>query len=126
MGFEELEEVPRLANGKVNKKALPKPKERTDNAETVMELDSLGQMRKFTRKAASEDRVLDNVRAILIGIILQSHAIPLLPNSAAMLSAKWEQLAHLGVPRSYSFCACCAVEVGLRLLSSADSTTRVP
>merc|ERR1711972_543894 len=85
MGFEELEEVPRLANGKVNKKALPKPKERTDNAETVMELDSLGQMRKFTRRAVSEDRVLDNVRAILLAVVIQSHATPLLPNSAAML-----------------------------------------
>mmetsp|Transcript_20692 Transcript_20692/g.52280 ORF Transcript_20692/g.52280 Transcript_20692/m.52280 type:complete len:1210 (-) Transcript_20692:261-3890(-) len=83
--FEGLEELPRLPNGKVNKKGLPKPAERTDGAETVMELDSLGQMRKFTRKAASEDRVLDNVRAILIGVVIQSHAIPLLPQGAAML-----------------------------------------
>merc|ERR1719281_2008089 len=50
--FEGIEEMPRLPNGKVNKKELPKPAERTDGAETVMELDSLGQMRKFTRRAA--------------------------------------------------------------------------
>merc|ERR1719409_2217012 len=83
--FEGIEELPKLANGKVNKKALPKPADRTEGAETVMELDSLGQMRKFTRKAASEDRVLDNVRAILIGVVIQSHAIPLMPVGAAML-----------------------------------------
>jgi amino acid adenylation domain-containing protein len=83
--FEGIEEMPRLPNGKVNKKALPKPAERTEGAETVMELDSLGQMRKFTRRAVSEDRVLDNVRAILIGVVIQSHAIPLLPVGAAML-----------------------------------------
>jgi len=83
--FEGIEELPRLPNGKVNKKALPKPAERAEGAETVMELDSLGQMRKFTRRAASEDRVLDNVRAILIGVVIQSHAIPLLPVGAAML-----------------------------------------
>jgi hypothetical protein len=83
--FEELEEVPRLANGKVNKKALPEPKERTGNAETVMELDSLGQMRKFTRRAVSEDRILDNVRAILLAVVIQSHATPLVHGSLAML-----------------------------------------
>mmetsp|Transcript_119444 Transcript_119444/g.381020 ORF Transcript_119444/g.381020 Transcript_119444/m.381020 type:complete len:1192 (+) Transcript_119444:99-3674(+) len=90
--FEGLEELPRLPNGKVNKKGLPKPEARTDGAETVMELDSLGQMRKFTRKAVSEDRVLDNVRAILIGIVLQSHAIPLLPIGTAMLSSTFTPL----------------------------------
>merc|ERR1719247_2506518 len=90
--FQGLEELPRLPNGKVNKKALPKPEARADGAETVMELDSLGQMRKFTRKAASEDRVLDNVRAILIGIVRQSHAVPLLPESPAMMSAEWQHL----------------------------------
>eukprot|EP00747_Dinoflagellata_sp_TGD_P023622 gnl/TRDRNA2_/TRDRNA2_129947_c0_seq1.p1 gnl/TRDRNA2_/TRDRNA2_129947_c0~~gnl/TRDRNA2_/TRDRNA2_129947_c0_seq1.p1 ORF type:complete len:1229 (-),score=203.05 gnl/TRDRNA2_/TRDRNA2_129947_c0_seq1:528-3872(-) len=83
--FEGIEELPKLANGKVNKKALPKPSERTDGAETVLELDSLGQMRKFTRNSASEDRVMDNVRAILIGIVIQSHATPLLPTGATML-----------------------------------------
>merc|ERR1719214_75547 len=83
--FEGIEELPRLPNGKVNKKALPKPADRTGGGEMVMELDSLGQMRKFTRRAASEDRVLDNVRAILIGVVIQSHAIPLLPTGAAML-----------------------------------------
>jgi acyl-coenzyme A synthetase/AMP-(fatty) acid ligase len=83
--FEGIEELPKLANGKVNKKALPKPTPREEGKETVMELDSLGQMRKFTRGAASEDRVLDNVRAILIGVVIQSHAIPLLPVGAAML-----------------------------------------
>merc|ERR1719428_457599 len=94
--FEGIEELPKLANGKVNKKALPKPADRADGGETVMELDSLGQMRKFTRRAASEDRILDNVRAILIGVVIQSHAIPLLPVGAAMLdvasrplSANW-------------------------------------
>merc|ERR1712054_539986 len=45
--FEGIEEIPRLPNGKVNKKALPKPAEHTEGAETVLELDSLGQMRKF-------------------------------------------------------------------------------
>merc|ERR1719281_1247450 len=83
--FEGIEELPKLPNGKINKKALPKPADRADGAETVMELDSLGQMRKFTRGAASEDRILDNVRAILIGVVIQSHAIPLLPIGAAML-----------------------------------------
>merc|ERR1719217_1827269 len=83
--FEGIEELPKLANGKVNKKALPKPADRAGGGETVMELDSLGQMRKFTRGAASEDRILDNVRAILIGVVIQSHAIPLLPVGAAML-----------------------------------------
>jgi len=84
--WEGLDELPRLPNGKINKKALPKPEVRADGAETVMELDSLGQMRKFTRRAAAEDFVLDNVRAILIGIVLHSHAIPLNPTGAGMLS----------------------------------------
>mmetsp|Transcript_89224 Transcript_89224/g.266136 ORF Transcript_89224/g.266136 Transcript_89224/m.266136 type:complete len:1217 (+) Transcript_89224:45-3695(+) len=86
--FEGLEELPRLPNGKVNKRALPTPAKRADGAETVMELDSLGQMRKFTRKAASEDRVLDNVRAILIAVVIQSHAIKLHGTSLAMYSAQ--------------------------------------
>jgi len=90
--FEGLEELPRLANGKVNKKLLPKLEERSDGAEEVMELDSLGQMRKFTRKAVSEDRVLDNVRAILIGLVLQSHATPLNEGSLAMTSGEFEPL----------------------------------
>jgi hypothetical protein len=91
--FEGIEELPRLPNGKINKKALPKPEERADGAETVMELDSLGQMRKFTRRAASEDRVLDNVRAILIGVVIQSHAIPLLVNGPGMLDVASRPLA---------------------------------
>jgi len=91
--FEGLEELPRLPNGKINKKALPKPEARSDGAETVMELDSLGQMRKFTRRAASEDRVLDNVRAILIGVVIQSHATPLLPTGGQMLDVASRPLA---------------------------------
>jgi len=97
--FEGLEELPRLPNGKVNKSALPKPAERTDGAETVMEVDSLGQMRKFNRGAVSEDKVLDNVRAILIGIILQSHATPLIGSSPNMISAASSQL--LTVPEQW-------------------------
>mmetsp|Transcript_75549 Transcript_75549/g.213722 ORF Transcript_75549/g.213722 Transcript_75549/m.213722 type:complete len:1192 (+) Transcript_75549:47-3622(+) len=101
--FEGLEEVPRLANGKVNKKALPTPEERSDGVETVMELDSLGQMRKFTRRAASEDRVLDNVRAILIGVVIQSHATPLvltgglgmLDVAQRALPANWGPIQYL-------------------------------
>eukprot|EP00747_Dinoflagellata_sp_TGD_P165314 gnl/TRDRNA2_/TRDRNA2_186427_c0_seq1.p1 gnl/TRDRNA2_/TRDRNA2_186427_c0~~gnl/TRDRNA2_/TRDRNA2_186427_c0_seq1.p1 ORF type:complete len:1219 (-),score=229.93 gnl/TRDRNA2_/TRDRNA2_186427_c0_seq1:255-3911(-) len=84
--FQGLEELPRLPNGKVNKKALPAPEVRSDGTETVMDLDSLGQMRKFTRRAASEDRVLDNARAILIGIVMQSHGIRLMPTGAAMMT----------------------------------------
>jgi len=49
-------------------------------------------MRKFTRRAASEDRVLDNVRAILIGVIIQSHATPLLRTGPAMLDVAWRPL----------------------------------
>lgn len=90
--FEGLEELPRLPNGKVNKKALAKPRAQAGGAETVMELDSLGQMRKFTRSAASEDRVLDNVRAILIGIVIQSHAIPLLASGPGMLDVEYRSL----------------------------------
>eukprot|EP00930_Biecheleria_cincta_P020248 TRINITY_DN15269_c0_g1_i2.p1 TRINITY_DN15269_c0_g1~~TRINITY_DN15269_c0_g1_i2.p1 ORF type:complete len:1240 (+),score=211.80 TRINITY_DN15269_c0_g1_i2:460-3720(+) len=90
--FEGLEELPMLPNCKVNKKGLPKPAENADGAEMVMELDSLGQMRKFTRKAVSEDKVLDNVRAILIGIVLQSHATPLIRSSPAMISATFQPL----------------------------------
>ncbi|CAE8738416.1 unnamed protein product [Polarella glacialis] len=89
--FEGLEELPRLPNGKVNKKLLPKPEERADGAEAVMELDSLGQMRKFTRKSASEDRVLDNVRAILIALVLQSHSVPLL-DGATMFTSSFQSL----------------------------------
>jgi len=61
-------------------------------------LDSLGQMRKFTRRAASEDRVLDNVRAILIGVVIQSHAIPLLPIGAAMLDVANRKLGATWAP----------------------------
>jgi hypothetical protein len=90
--FQGLESLPRLPNNKVNKRALPKPEVAEDGAETVMELDSLGQMRKFTRHAASEDRVLDNVRAILIGVVIQSHSTPLMGQSAAMLDSAWRPL----------------------------------
>jgi hypothetical protein len=96
--FEGIEELPKLANGKVNKKALPKPAERVGGVETVMELDSLGQMRKFTRKAGSEDRVLDNVRAILIGVVIQVHAIPLLPAGDAMLDVAGRPLGATWQP----------------------------
>merc|ERR1740123_2560456 len=66
-----------------------------------MELDSLGQMRKFTRQNAAEDVVLDNVRAILIGVIIHGHNIPLiegtrniidngkLPNGNANVLGEW-------------------------------------
>uniref|UniRef100_A0A7S0FM77 AMP-binding enzyme C-terminal domain-containing protein n=1 Tax=Pyrodinium bahamense TaxID=73915 RepID=A0A7S0FM77_9DINO len=100
--FEGLEELPRLANGKVNRKALPVPTLSTDGAETVMELDSLGKMRRITRLSASEDRILDNVRAILIAVVIQSHATPLSPGTgAAMLDVagrpvpgEWGPLAY--------------------------------
>jgi len=95
--FEGIEELPKLPNGKINKKALPKPAE--GGAEVVMELDSLGQMRKFTRLSAAEDRILDNVRAIIIAIVIQSHMTPLLntsldicagePNSPQPLGAQY-------------------------------------
>jgi len=49
-------------------------------------------MRRFTRRAASEDRVLDNVRAILIAVVIQSHAINLVGNSSEMLSAQKDPL----------------------------------
>jgi hypothetical protein len=74
--FTGLDELPKLANGKINKKAL-KPPEEDGGGETVMELDSLGQMRKFTRQNAAEDVVLDNVRAILIGVIIHGHNMPI-------------------------------------------------
>jgi hypothetical protein len=89
--FEGLGDLPRLPNGKVNKKLLPKPEERADGAEAVMELDSLGQMRKFTRASASEDRVLDNVRAILIALVIQSHSTPL-SNGANMITSTFHPL----------------------------------
>nr|AYF56482.1 nonribosomal peptide synthetase 2016 [Ostreopsis cf. ovata] len=108
--FQGLEELPKLPNGKVNKKLLPKPEERADGAEEVMELDSLGQMRKFTRRAVSEDRVLDNVRAILIGLVLQSHATPIIEGSSTMwslgdntpLDGSWGpwQISFLNIARS--------------------------
>eukprot|EP00929_Paragymnodinium_shiwhaense_P112178 TRINITY_DN8043_c0_g1_i1.p1 TRINITY_DN8043_c0_g1~~TRINITY_DN8043_c0_g1_i1.p1 ORF type:complete len:1244 (-),score=255.96 TRINITY_DN8043_c0_g1_i1:491-4222(-) len=83
--FEGMEQLPQLANGKVNKKALPPPSEgSTEGSETIMELDSLGQMRKLTRLSASEDRILDNVRAILMVIVIQSHATPLLGGDTLM------------------------------------------
>ncbi|CAE8666300.1 unnamed protein product [Polarella glacialis] len=94
--FEGLEELPRLPNGKVNKKLLPKPEERADGAEAVMELDSLGQMRKFTRASASEDRVLDNVRAILIALVIQSHSVPLLDGATMITSTNQTLPAQWG------------------------------
>jgi hypothetical protein len=72
--FQGLEALPQLSNGKINKKALPEPTEA--ETETVMELDSLGQMRKFNRASITEDRILDNVRALLMVIVIQSHATP--------------------------------------------------
>jgi amino acid adenylation domain-containing protein len=80
--FEGLDELPKLPNGKINKRGLPDPAE--GGAEVVMELDSLGQMRKFTRLSASEDRILDNVRAILLAVVIQSHNTPMSANSQAM------------------------------------------
>eukprot|EP00929_Paragymnodinium_shiwhaense_P116425 TRINITY_DN8595_c0_g2_i1.p1 TRINITY_DN8595_c0_g2~~TRINITY_DN8595_c0_g2_i1.p1 ORF type:complete len:1190 (-),score=258.92 TRINITY_DN8595_c0_g2_i1:148-3717(-) len=89
--FQGIEEIPKLPNGKINKKALPNPEQRGDGAEVVMELDSLGQMRKFTRKAVAEDKILDNVRAILIGIVIHSHAIPLM-NGSHMYTADFDRI----------------------------------
>jgi len=99
--FQGIEELPRLPNGKINKKGLPTPEARSDGTETVMELDSLGQMRKFTRRAASEDRVLDNVRAILIGVVIQSHATPLLSNGPGMLDVAMRPLAGVWGPSQF-------------------------
>uniref|UniRef100_A0A7S4Q4W0 AMP-dependent synthetase/ligase domain-containing protein n=1 Tax=Alexandrium monilatum TaxID=311494 RepID=A0A7S4Q4W0_9DINO len=97
--FEGLEELPRLANGKVNKKGLPAPTVSADGAETVMELDSLGKMRKITRMSASEDRILDNVRAMLIAVVIQSHATPLLPQfGAGMLNVASQPIGATWTP----------------------------
>jgi hypothetical protein len=66
-----------------------------------MELDSLGQMRKFSRKDAAEDVVLDNVRAILIGIVIQSHAIPMVEGSLWMLNGESRNLQAQWAPWQY-------------------------
>merc|ERR1719428_2815205 len=92
--FVGLEELPKLANGKINKKALKPPVQQEGGGETVMELDSLGQMRKFTRQNAAEDLVLDNVRAILIGVIIHGHNVPLIGGSSEMLSNGWQPLGE--------------------------------
>eukprot|EP00931_Biecheleriopsis_adriatica_P122850 TRINITY_DN9789_c0_g1_i4.p1 TRINITY_DN9789_c0_g1~~TRINITY_DN9789_c0_g1_i4.p1 ORF type:complete len:1238 (-),score=177.27 TRINITY_DN9789_c0_g1_i4:48-3761(-) len=101
--FQGLEELPQLSNGKVNKKALPPPTEaEADGSETIMELDSLGQMRKLTRMSISEDRILDNVRAILMIVVIQSHATPLAPGGSLKmyqlepmeLHGDWSQLTY--------------------------------
>jgi len=99
--FEGLDEIPRLANGKFNKKALKPPAPREDGVETVMELDSLGQMRKFSRKNAAEDVVLDNVRAILIGVVIMSHAIPMHEGHLQMLDAGFAPLQADWAPWQY-------------------------
>jgi hypothetical protein len=75
--FEGLDALPLLPNGKVNRKGLKPPDLTGASTETVIELDSLGQMRKFSRNSAAEDRVLDNVRAILIAVVILSHVTPL-------------------------------------------------
>jgi hypothetical protein len=100
--FQGIEELPQLSNGKINKKALPAPTESEDSSEVIMELDSLGQMRKLTRASASEDRILDNVRSILMVIVIQSHATPLKKGSMEMLHlepdklhATWTYLAYV-------------------------------
>lgn len=99
--FEGLDALPQLANGKVNKKALPPPSEAAgDGSETVIELDSLGQMRKLTRTSATEDRILDNVRAILMIIVIQSHATPLVTGSLAM-----QDVAHVQIDADWSYTA---------------------
>jgi len=90
--FQGLEELPRLANGKVNKKALKPPSASQDEIETVMELDSLGQMRKFSRLDAAEDVVLDNVRAVLLGVVIMSHMSPLEVGNSHMLNKDYERL----------------------------------
>merc|ERR1711904_630878 len=82
--FQGIEELPQLSNGKINKKALPPPENEGDASEVIMKLDSLGQMRKLTRMSVSEDRILDNVRAVLMIIVIQSHATPLHSESMQM------------------------------------------
>eukprot|EP00746_Dinoflagellata_sp_MGD_P120788 gnl/MRDRNA2_/MRDRNA2_56185_c0_seq1.p1 gnl/MRDRNA2_/MRDRNA2_56185_c0~~gnl/MRDRNA2_/MRDRNA2_56185_c0_seq1.p1 ORF type:complete len:1270 (-),score=211.21 gnl/MRDRNA2_/MRDRNA2_56185_c0_seq1:148-3387(-) len=100
--FQGLEELPQLSNGKINKKALPPPTESEDSSEVIMELDSLGQMRKLTRMSVSEDRILDNVRSLLMIIVIQSHATPLKPHDLGMLHLEpdklhghWSYLAYI-------------------------------
>jgi len=98
-----LDELPKLANGKVNKKALKPPDPEEGGGETVMELDSLGQMRKFTRQNAAEDLVLDNVRAILIGVIIHGHNIPLQKGSHEMFNNGWKPLGEQWGTAQYTF-----------------------
>jgi acyl-coenzyme A synthetase/AMP-(fatty) acid ligase len=98
-----LDELPKLANGKVNKKALKPPDPEEGGGETVMELDSLGQMRKFTRQNAAEDLVLDNVRAILIGVIIHGHNIPLQKGSHEMFNNGWQPLGEQWGTAQYTF-----------------------
>lgn len=106
--FEGQEVLPLLPNGKVNRRALKPPSAAVTGAETVMELDSLGQMRKFSRQTASEDRILDNARAILIGVVIQSHATPLIQHGCQMLhnhparalSGEWSPAACFLLSRS--------------------------
>lgn len=61
-----------------------------------MELDSLGQMRKFSRKDAAEDVVLDNVRAVLLGIVILSHAVPLNTMNLSAEGLNSFQMIHSG------------------------------
>jgi hypothetical protein len=99
--FEGMDELPRLSNGKVNTKVLKARAPREDGEEMVMEMDSLGQMRKFSRRDVAEDIVLDNVRAILIGIVIQSHGIPMIEGQDWMLNSGWTNLQQKWSPWQY-------------------------
>jgi hypothetical protein len=101
--FAGLDELPKLANGKINKKALKPPDPEEGGGETVMELDSLGQMRKFTRQNAAEDLVLDNVRAILIGVIIHGHNIPLTKGTLQMNNNGFQKLGEEWGVGQYTF-----------------------
>eukprot|EP00747_Dinoflagellata_sp_TGD_P158084 gnl/TRDRNA2_/TRDRNA2_177787_c0_seq1.p1 gnl/TRDRNA2_/TRDRNA2_177787_c0~~gnl/TRDRNA2_/TRDRNA2_177787_c0_seq1.p1 ORF type:complete len:773 (+),score=92.85 gnl/TRDRNA2_/TRDRNA2_177787_c0_seq1:92-2320(+) len=94
--FEGSEEIPRLTNGKVDKKRLKPSSVPEDGLEIVMDQDSLGQMRKFMRKDAAEDVILDNVRVVLMGVVIMSHAIPLTRNPFGAGKLEMKHGHHMG------------------------------